>query len=371
MPPPPPSPDAATTSASLQAGQQLDPAVVNLEDLPSPPLEFAARSAKLAALHARIALPKQLPVETLARALVHPTADPNPAYNNESLAMLGADFLGYYMAEHLLAHYPRLPLQVLYAAQRAFVGPNSLLSVANMWGVEAAAEPGGEVDPGLLQFKRVAPGAGEEVIIDSTRPQDRNRRGDVVEWRRGYSSRLVYDDMFGDRQRDPKAAAPTATTLDRASMSFVCALFGGLYLHAGAASTMAFFRGHVLSRSLDVSKLFTFSNPLRDLSLLCAREGFTPPVARLDSESGRASSSPVFVVGVYSGADRLGSGAGSNIYEARYKAAIAALKGWYLYSPAPAQNGRIVLPSELEGPAGQARAADWRPIHVDLGEIVN
>jgi len=331
-------------------------------------------SAKLAALHARLALPSRLPIETLARTLVDATADSDPRFNNASLAALGNDLLGYYMAEHLLCHYPRLPLEVVFAAQAAYVGPKALGTVAQEWGVEVAAEPGGEVDPGLLQFRRTPPGT-IPTGFKGTRPDKSSK------WRRGMSSRVVYDDAFGELQGTAATTAasaasttPTAhaattseipnTTLAVAATTFVRALFAAIYLHAGAAATQTFFAAHVLSRRLDMASLFVLAQPTRDLSRLCAREGFEAPVARILAESGRLSRHPVFVVGVYSGADKLGEGAGASLNEARFRAAAAALKGWYLYSPA----GEIMVPSDVEGERGQGKT--FRPAVIDEGEIV-
>lgn len=265
-------------------------------------------------------------------------------------------------------------MPVLYAAQWAFVGPQALSSVAQEWGVECAAEPGGEVDPGLLQFKRAAPGENIDDYDKSTRPQDRNRRGDIVDWRRGQSSRVVYDDQYGDVQPHHSLESPATASLNRASATFVRALFGATYLHAGASRTYEMFRAHVLSRRLDLASLFTFSHPTRDLSRLCAREGFQSPVARLESESGRLSRSPVFVVGVYSGRDKLGEGAGASLDEARFKAAAAALKGWYLYSPVNAAGqpgfpgGELMVPSAME--REENRGKRWNQPIIDFGEVV-
>lgn len=343
----------ATTSHSPQPSQISS---IPLEQLPSPPPEAALRSAKLSALHARLSLSSRLPRETLARTLVHRTADGNPQFNNTSLAVLGGDLLSYYSAENLLARYPRLPMIVLYAAQYAYTGPRTLTAITREWGVETAAEPGGEVDAGLLQFKRAPPGS------PTNTPNSRhvNRKGQAVDWKRGVTSRIVNDDEFGDIRDTRLELAATVANLEEASSAFVKALVGALYLHAGAASTLAFFKDHFLSRHLDLSTLFTFTQPTRDLSRLCAREGFDSPVARLESETGRLSRHPVFVVGVYSGSDKLGEGAGSSLNEARFRASVAALKGWYLYNPPD-----VVLPSE----AGKSKQ-DFKPIMVDYGEVV-
>ena len=97
---------------------------------------------------------------------------------------------------------------------------------------------------------------------------------------------------------------------------------------------------------------------------MCAREDFEFPVARILSETGRGSRHPVYVVGVYSGKDKLGEAAGASLNEARTRAAIAALKSWYMYSPSPGKGIKISVPSDTED------GGEFKPIHIDLGEIV-
>ncbi len=410
--------DVDEDDGALQA--QAERSETDARSLNTPSPQRARRSAKLSALHARLALPSKLPIQTLARCLIDSSVDPRPGYNNAPLAVLGQDLLGYYTAEWLLCHYPRLPMPVLFAAQYAYVGSATLAAMRAEWGVEVVAAPGPEVDAGLLQLKRVAAGnamaEGEQMRLKDM-PQARRigsgRRNEQFNYRRGLSSRIVYDDQFGDLQQGlpeadsrpytgapisspadgttypmegveeqgdstsipPSRALPTErrmssdpTTVEAASASFIRALAGALYLHAGAASVKTFHQNHVLSRHLPLHTLFHFTHPTRDLSRLCARESFEPPVARLISETGRLSRSPVFVVGVYSGDDKLGEGAGSSLNEGRVRAAAAALRSWYLYSP-PDQD--VVLPSEVEGGQGKdQRRKEWKPQMIDIGEIV-
>ena len=384
--------------------QQEDPPL----NAPSP--RQALRSAKLAALHARLSLPSKLPLPTLARCLIDPSVDSRPGYNNAPFAALGRDLLSYYTAEWLLCNYPRLPMSVLFAAQYAYIGSQTLSAVRTEWGVELVAAPGPEVDPGLLQLTRLVPGNafgpdGTTRIKDlpSARIMGATRRSDQPHWRRGLSSRIVYDDEFGDPMPPsddgkPFAGAPITTlaegdagpdaktpppsnttfepleaegqigtTAEKASASFIRALIGALYLHAGSEATKIFHKDHILSRHLPLHTLFNFTYPTRDLSKLCAREGFEPPVARLISETGRLSRTPVFVVGVYSGKEKLGEGAGSSLNEGRVRAAAAALRSWYLYSPPQSD---IVLPSEAEGTSREMQRKKWKPQMIDIGEIV-
>jgi dsRNA-specific ribonuclease len=326
--------------------------------------------------------------------------DSRPGYNNAPLALLGQDLLGYATSEYLICHYPRLPMAVLFAAQYAYVGPATLASLRQEWGVDIVAAPGEEVDAGLLQFERMAPGTDLEEMNQMLKIKRKDeteglsQRKDLAHYRRGMSSRIVYDNQFGDLESNsvkPDESAPSdalsdiemvvdsppsdafiqqtqqsqPTTVEDASASFVRALCGALYLHAGAQAAKDFHTAHILSRKLPMEKLFYFTHPTRDVSRLCAREGFEPPVARLISETGRLSRTPVFIVGVFSGNDKLGEGAGASLDEARIRAAAATLRSWYLYSP-PAED--VVLPSEIAD--GAAGGKKWRPHLVDPGEII-
>ncbi|KAF2760665.1 ribonuclease III [Pseudovirgaria hyperparasitica] len=336
--------------------------------LGSPSPSVARQSAKLAALHARLSLPTRFPLETLARTLVHPTANPSSEYNNESLAVLGTDLLAYYAAEHLLCHYPRLPMSVLFAAQWGYVGPHTLSAMASEWGIEHAY-PGDEVEPGHLMFMSA------DQSPDALRMQEQAEnlvlKGTANVLKRG-ANWLSQRDQFGEMHPskeilDQMAEATkqeglrTATAID-ANASFIRALFGAIYLHCGRIATQRFFTSHLLSRQLDIASIFEFKKPKYDLSRLCAREGFDPPVARLISETGRLSRHPVFVVGVFSGEDELGQAAGASLDEARTRAAVAALKSWYLYSPM-----EVTKPSSVEGAGNKSK---WIPNMVDPGEVV-
>ncbi|KXL46746.1 hypothetical protein M433DRAFT_153439 [Acidomyces richmondensis BFW] len=411
--------------ASTIATEPAD-ATTNPYSPPPPPSRPFTPSAKLSALHARLSLPAALPLSTLSRCLIDRSADPRPAYNNTSLAILGQELLALYTAENLLCNYPRLPLPVLFAAQYAYVGPAALGKLRAEWGVEVAAAPGKEVELGVLQLKRVVPAKaavdGDGGLMPLATRLGTGRKNAEHRWRRGMSSRIVYDDEFGDlktgldgvEEVEPYPGAAIAgepsagkgeqdgnafgalsqgsqsasdkeytgndtfsdeqkpdanasddsnppTTVEAASSTFIRALIGALYLHTNAATTQSFHAAHIMSRHLPLHQLFHFTHPTRDLSRLCAREGFEPPVARLLSETGRRSRSPVFVVGVFCGDEVVGEGAGASLNEARIRAAAAALRAWYLYR-VPEEDVR--LPSRDLGGKG------WRPQMVDRGEVV-
>lgn len=349
------------------------PPQVDLRTLPSPPPSLAASSAKLSALHARLSLPQRLPIETLARCLIDPSADPDPTFNNASLTILGGDLVAYHTAELILCRYPRLPSEVVFAAMRAYCGSKAIAAIAREWGVEVAAEPGGEVDSGYLQCKRREPGNAEASTAPGMWVKELGEETHYFRtWRRGASSRAILDDEFeiptGSKVHNPAAKQEanmmletTGVTVEQACAQFVRALTGAMYLHAGKRAAKMFVKEHVLSRRLDVGRMFEFKQPTRDLSRLCAREGFPSPVARILSETGRRSRHPVFVVGVFAGKDKLGEGAGSSLDEARIRASVGALKGWYLYSPLGSR-----VPSDAEGPD----AKPWEAVLVDGGEVI-
>lgn len=322
--------------------------------LPSPSPDRMLKSAKLAALHARLALSSKIPLQTLGRALICPSADQNPNFNNDNLAHLGSTLINFHVLEWLVCKYPRLPMSVLYEALRAYAGPESLSKLARRWGTEEVAAPGEEVDPGLLQWTPSKAGSDESRLGGDS--------GRIEGHRRGMSSRVVRDDDFGD-VIGARTEGPVYNKLrDDAFASFSRAVVGSIYTHAGRSAARAFINSHILSRSLDMESLFSFEMPTKELTRLCQREGFEAPIARLESETGRLSRTPVFIVGVYSGKEKLAEAPGASLDIARKKAAMNALKAWYLYSP----GNKVAVPSDMfeEG------AKPWKAPHIDCGEVL-
>lgn len=326
--------------------------------IPSPPPARVQDSAKLAALHARLALPKSIPLQTIARALTTPSAIADHQSNNANLAALGRSIVNLHVLEYLVCKWPRLPMAILYEALRAFAGRESLERVARRWGVDAAAAPGPEVDRGLLQWQPDA------VVSPNSRwayVRAEAERGN--HYRRGMSSRVVLDDAFGDAYETPSEGEPGLAKMQAAAYaSVVESIVGALYAHSGADIAKTFVKSHILSREIDLSRMFQFQLPTRELAMLCAREGFEAPRARLESETGRRSRTPVFIVGIYSGEEKLGEGAGASLDVARRVASMNALKAWYMYSP----GNKVRVPSDMNQPD----AKPWKAPHIDIGEII-
>ncbi|KAI0968978.1 ribonuclease III [Xylaria arbuscula] len=362
--------DEAEAAESAEQSSSIHEATAARQSLPSPHPDRALRSAKLAALHARLALSSRIPHQILARALVDPSADAHPRFNNANLAFVGASLLQYHTSEWLVTRYPRLPMAILFAAMKGYAGEPALHRIARAWGVEAAAAPGEEVDPGYLQFSHDKPTV---MMHKWGYVRAESKELNKYKWRRGMSSRIVVDDPFGNTITDKTEDIEVSDARNskdlivqdvekNAYANFVRAVIGAIYLNSGSESAKIFIKSYVLSRQLDLSGLFDFKLPQRELTRLCARENFDPPVARLLSETGRLSRTPVYVVGIYSGHDKLGEAAGASLEAAKIAASINALKSWYLYSP-----GNVGLPSDTFA----EDAEPWKPAYVDIGEIIS
>lgn len=288
--------------------------------------------------------------------------------------------LGYYITEYLLVRYPRLPINVLYAAMHGYVSPQALFQVGREWGVEDAFEPTLEVDAGLLQFKRLKVGEPwgpqkflmERSLESSTPPSTTTTtNNDNNDNNNNNPKQKPSPDPEPTPEPNPTAEAEAKVEgipQSHATANFVKSVFGAIYLHESPSSAHHFFRQHITSRFLDISKLFNFEQPTRHLSRLCSREGFEQPIARLLAETGRSSRAPVFVVGAYSGGERLGEGYGSSLDEARIRSAVAALKGWYLYNPAV--KGTVDRPSRMEEDEEDTYVRKFKRVFVDVGEVI-
>jgi dsRNA-specific ribonuclease len=114
--------DAAASANRPTAKKHQPRTAPPLIALPSPHPHQADRSVKLSALRSRLSLPPRFPLRTLARTLVHPSADADAHFNNASLSILGRHLLGNYTTEWLLCNYPRLPIAVTFAAADAYIG---------------------------------------------------------------------------------------------------------------------------------------------------------------------------------------------------------------------------------------------------------
>ncbi|PFH51885.1 hypothetical protein AMATHDRAFT_2592 [Amanita thiersii Skay4041] len=195
-----------------------------------------------------------------------------PPSTNAHLAVLGNALMGVFAAEYLHAAYPYLPTRVLKAAVTAYVGPLTCASVAQ----EMGAVP-------LLRWHRTPSSPTRPAILHS----------------------------------DALSSIPRALT----------AL---VYQERSVLSARQFVHSFFLSRQVDLRGMIKFSNPKKALLEMVAKFHRDPPKSRLLAETGRFSNSPVYVVGIYSGAEKLGESFGSSLKMAEFRAAEDALHRVYL-----------------------------------------
>lgn len=180
--------------------------------------------------------------------------------------------MGLFATEWLAATYPHLPTIPLKAAVSAYVGPASASAVAREWGVVP-----------------------------------------LVRWQRKSGSSVTEGVMYDD------------------AIASVARAITGLVYNAGCMEdAREFVHAHFLSREFDIRSLLKFGDPKLALINTVQKYQREPPVSRLLAESGRASNSPTFIVGVFSGPDKLGEGFGSSLKMAEFRAAEDAMHRLYL-----------------------------------------
>jgi large subunit ribosomal protein L44 len=177
-----------------------------------------------------------------------------------------------FASEFLFAAYPYLPTRVLKAAVTAHVGPLTCASVAQ----EMGATP-------------------------------------LVRW-----------------HRTPRTQTRPAILHTDALSSVPRALTALIYQKCSLPSARQFVHSYFLSREIDIRGMIKFRDPKKALLEMVTKLKRERPRSRLLKETGRFSNSPVFVVGIFSGADQLGEGFGSSLKMAEFRAAEDALHRVYL-----------------------------------------
>lgn len=298
-----------------------------LRDLPN---EVCDQSTALVTLHKRLGLPKEFTTALLSRCLTCrssnlPTTLPstqniklhkknysNQQRDNYGLNIFGKNLLTFQTVKYLLDKYPRLPTPVLNVAVNAYISDEVLASIVKSWGVES------ETQSVMERFLRNEPA---DVTLGKLRYFNNLKRiSDGVECisKLNFSETAAYSLVI-------RSVIATLWTIDEKLAT-------------------RFIDDHILvGRKLDIARLFEFEQPTRELARLCERENLKRPVSRLMAESGRLSKSPVFIVGVFSGEEKLGEGFGASLKEAKAKAASDALMKWYCYQPTKDPNQKTVI----------------------------
>lgn len=240
--------------------------------------EVAARSPQLVTLHSRLQLPSSYKLSTLARCLTCIKAD-RKYPSNYGLSVFGKNLLTYYASEHFLMKYPRLPLSVHNNAVDSVLGDEALYVIGKNWGIEF------EETTELQKYLEDVP---EEHVVGKL-------RFDPAE------------ESIETNFSKVHAASNYKLTRQVAMASAVKSIIGGFYASTKSSTeTKNFINNYLLRpRKVDMQALFEFLQPTRELAVLCRRQNLESPVSRLLSETGRVSKRPVFIVGVFSGTEKL------------------------------------------------------------------
>lgn len=265
-------------------------------------------SPNLITLHSRLELPSEFPLSLLSKCLTCHTAGVT-SNDNVGLNILGKNILSLTVTTELMKKYPRLPTPIMNAALDAYINDTTLHNVGASWGIE----------------------------VENKSLMERYSKNEDVTVTLG---KLHYFE-------DSTSSLSNFSQVNAMAIA-VRSIIGAFFtLEKTTDKARQFILDHILSRKLDVSKLFEFEQPTRELSTLCRREGLERPVSKLLAENGRLSKSPLFIVGVFSGPEKLGEGFGSSLKEAKARAATDALLKWYCYEPVQGQQPVVLDKGEV------------------------
>ncbi|GAN02330.1 ribonuclease III [Mucor ambiguus] len=222
-------------------------------------------TAPINALGARLGL--SLDTNVLKQALTHKSVE--GSNNNATLEYIGKRVTGLFATEYIHSRFPQLHPGAFNTTLRAYIGNKS--------------------------FSKIATEVGMQHTVDWKAPEDD-------------SVKLGHARVLADCMN---------------------ALVGAIYQEQGQEAAKKFIHDFVLSRDFDVRPGIKVQEPKRHLSILMKQLNKQPAVSRLLSETGRHSSAPVFVVGVFSGENKLGEGFGSSLKMAEFRACQDALTSYY------------------------------------------
>lgn len=293
------------------------------------PESTAQQSPPLVALHNRLRLPESYSMSTLSQALNSEST--SGLADNHGLSILGKNLLAYYVSEHLLMTYPRLPLPVHNEATNAYMGSYSLIEIGRSWGIEVDEKTKLQKtlsnEPDFLTYGKLrflsdaAKDAPKEEGIEELSESD--------------------EELFDSHTKT------FLTKEEKAYVKAVRAVIGGMYTHAGEEAAKKFIQSHILSRKIPLHEMFQFSRPTRELTRLCDKLNLEDPLEiRLIAETGRLSTHAIYVAGAFSGGHKLGEGVGASLNEAKTRAVVNALLSYYLYTPVNEQGEEIKNPSD-------------------------
>jgi dsRNA-specific ribonuclease len=281
--------------------------------------ENAKLIPSIVALHARLKLPQNFKYSTLVKSLTCPSLEnSSPNLNNQQLSIFGSHILSFYISEYLISNYPRLPISILKSSIDAYIGNYSLYDLAkNSWGI--SEDSTSKLDKYLSNEPELFKLGTLRYTRKVTLPES-----NVVKYSNNDSNSTNSLNNF-------------ELSKSEAYANSVRSIIAGLFIHSGESETKNFINNHILSRQVDISSLFSFKEAGKLLTRLLKTNNMEPPTVRLISETGRLSSTPIYVVGCFSGENLLATAEGNSLKEARIKSFGKALKAWYLYKPLDAK----------------------------------
>lgn len=309
------------------------------------PESTAEQSPALVALHNRLKLPESFKLSTLSQAL---NCDQSTGLvNNYGLSILGSNLMAYYVSEHLLMNFPRLPLPVHNEATNAYMGPYTLAEIGREWGIEADT---------LSKLQKYLANEPEFMVYGRLRYLSEAAKENVGK-EEGVEE--LSETELGSFDKNTNTFL---TKEEEAYSQAVKAVVGGIYTHAGEPAAKQFIQAHILSRKVPLQEMFQFRRPTRELTRLLAKLQLEDPLEiRLIAESGRLSTSAMYVVGAFCGGHKLGEGIGGSLKEAQTRCVVNALLSYYLYTPVNEEGNQIKLPHEenykMEGIVGSGDVA--------------
>ncbi|KAI8339001.1 ribonuclease III domain-containing protein [Chlamydoabsidia padenii] len=261
---------AARVTPAFFHSQRIIQQAVNARTFDATNVNNSKIDAALYAFGSRVGLQHTLSPELLQQAVTHATFD--ATHNNQALAFLGKQTIYYYTMEYVHCKYPDMPVDAFKMVISAYTSSKSLTSLGRQLGLQH-----------------------------------------VMRWERPQS---VEDSVMNGQ-----AYAIT---------SCINALVGAVYQTQGPEAAKKMVHDHIISnKQVDLLAAFRGMEAKRHLSALLVRSKKTAAVSRLLSETGRKSSSPVFVVGVFSDNEKLGEGFGSSLKMAEHRACRDALMRHY------------------------------------------
>lgn len=242
----------------------------------------APESTTYSALEARLNLEFKTP-SLMEQVCTHKSYEHGRLPSNERLEWLGKRVLNLFVGEHILAKYPNLPMEAVQDVQHANFGMASLAEIGKQFGMAPCVR--------WESVSKDSPSVGLTKVV-----------GKAVQ-----------------------------------------ALVGAVYQEQGMLAAKMFVQKHMLAKPINVESVMQIKNPKLMLVALTKSKGMEYPVARIMKETGRFTSSPVFVVGVFCGTRMVGMGFGSSLKMAEHRAAKDALLKHYMK-----EIKEIQVPSEID-----------------------